>query len=326
MAALPLPWEAHRAVLPAGARADLDAWLSGARDLASFVPAAWSAAPAVAAFLGGLGWATLEASLRTEFTESAEPIYPPFHTWFRPLQLVASPADVRVILPATDPYPFGAADGLAFSVVPRSFLPDTLRNILWVRNVCVACPSMVSAAPAAAPVPVGTAVAAVPAATGDRGKDSATAREGKEPAGAEETEQGNETSLTSDVVGKLVAGGSLEAWAVQGVLLLNLHATVRARVPKSHRYVGWDGFARAVVTAALDAQPGAVSLFLGGTVRTALEDICTAHESPILATTHPCDLTWEGKPDAPARAFKTALPFVSINELLVLQGLQPIAW
>ena len=44
------------------------------------------------------------------------------------------------------------------------------------------------------------------------------------------------------------AGGNLEKWAQQGVLLLNATLTVRANQPGSHQRRGWENFTHAVIS------------------------------------------------------------------------------
>ncbi len=59
-------------------------------------------------------------------------------------------------------------------------------------------------------------------------------------------------------------GGNLEAWAIQGVLLLNTVLTVRAGSPNSHRGNGWETFTDAVIRAINDKLERVVFLLWGG--------------------------------------------------------------
>jgi uracil-DNA glycosylase len=56
--------------------------------------------------------------------------------------------------------------------------------------------------------------------------------------------------LSTDVDGyKMPSHGSLEAWARQGVLLLNTSLTVRHGKPRTHSAIGWTSFTEAVLRA-----------------------------------------------------------------------------
>lgn len=340
------PWEFHRVALPEAVRSDFDAWMAGTRPLASFIPAPWRAAPAVAAVLATPTWAALEARLRDEYLETAAVrtgVYPLFHTWFRPLALCSTPAAVRVILPAAEPYADDRADGLAFSI-RCGRLPDTLRNMLLVRTMNAVATTAACAKRAREPEPEPEPEreperdakrlkvhggAGAPDATSEPAavmvKPKAEPK--TEPKAELKTEPAPmQMPWTADVVARATAGGSLNVWAMQGVLLLNISVTVRGGAKKSHQSWGWDVFTRACCEAVLAASDTAVCLLLGGGARTFLQDAAVSHGAAVVETTHPCDLTWEGNPDRPAQAFKTGEPYRAVNELLVMQGTTPIVW
>jgi uracil-DNA glycosylase len=53
--------------------------------------------------------------------------------------------------------------------------------------------------------------------------------------------------IHSDLGSPVPAGGNLERWAKQGVLLLNATLTVRASAPGSHQNKGWEAFTDAAI-------------------------------------------------------------------------------
>lgn len=58
-------------------------------------------------------------------------------------------------------------------------------------------------------------------------------------------------------------GGDLEAWAHQGVLLLNATLTVRAKSPGSHQHKGWEEFTDAVIKTLSDEREHLVFMLWG---------------------------------------------------------------
>src|SRR5690606_32426801 len=85
--------------------------------------------------------------------------------------------------------------------------------------------------------------------------------------------------------------GCLDAWARQGVLLLNATLTVRARQAASHQGKGWETFTDAVIRAVNDKPERVVFILWGASARRkkALIDqtrhvvIESAHPSPLSA-------------------------------------------
>lgn len=69
--------------------------------------------------------------------------------------------------------------------------------------------------------------------------------------------------LAEDVGFKEAGHGDLEAWADQGVLLLNATLTVRARQAASHQKQGWEHFTDAVIRTLSEARPNLVFLLWG---------------------------------------------------------------
>ena len=122
--------------------------------------------------------------------------------------------------------------------------------------------------------------------------------------------------MTDDLGQHPGPGGDLSSWEEQGVLLLNRVLTVREGQPASHRHLGWQEVTDCAVRA-LVARGGPLVAVLWGRdaqeVRPALGDV------PLVMSAHPSPLS-------ASRGFFGSRPFSRVNELLALQGAQPIRW
>ena len=110
---------------------------------------------------------------------------------------------------------------------------------------------------------------------------------------------------------------NLEAWARQGVLLLNAVLTVRAGEPTSHGGIGWQRFTDAVIRKISDECDGVVFMLWGNYAR-AKRDLIDADRHHILEAAHPSPLA--------RGAFFGCRHFSKANELLVKQNKTPIDW
>ncbi len=112
--------------------------------------------------------------------------------------------------------------------------------------------------------------------------------------------------------------GNLEAWARQGVLLLNTTLTVRAGQAASHQGHGWEIFTDQVLRTVNDKQQPVVFLLWGAAARKkkALIDL-TRHV--VLESAHPSPLSAHN-------GFFGSRPFSKTNAALVAAGLAPIDW
>lgn len=112
--------------------------------------------------------------------------------------------------------------------------------------------------------------------------------------------------------------GNLEAWARQGVLLLNATLTVRAGQAGSHQGKGWETFTDEVIQAVNAKSEHVVFVLWGGYARrkTALidRDRHTVVESP-----HPSPLSAHN-------GFFGSRPFSRTNAALLAHGQDPIDW
>jgi uracil-DNA glycosylase len=112
--------------------------------------------------------------------------------------------------------------------------------------------------------------------------------------------------------------GNLTKWAQQGVLLLNAFLTVRANEPASHSKIGWEEFTNAVIKKISDEKKGVVFLLWGkfAQEKQVLIDETKHH---VLKAAHP-------SPFSADKGFFGCKHFSKTNELLMLQGLEPVDW
>ncbi|MBG6218565.1 uracil-DNA glycosylase [Arthrobacter sp. CAN_A6] len=122
--------------------------------------------------------------------------------------------------------------------------------------------------------------------------------------------------LSSDLGRTVPASGDLSLWSEQGVLLLNRVLTVRAGESASHRNLGWEELTDAALTA-LAARSGPLVAVLWG--RDALKMKPLLGDTPTVESAHPSPLS-------ASRGFFGSRPFSRVNELLRLQGAEPVDW
>jgi uracil-DNA glycosylase len=112
--------------------------------------------------------------------------------------------------------------------------------------------------------------------------------------------------------------GSLEAWARQGVLLLNAVLTVRAHEPNSHKDKGWEKLTDAVIQAVSAKKEPVVFVLWGGYAKKKAKLIDAKRHTVILGT-HPSPLS-------ASQGFFGSKPYSTINEALRKHGNAPIDW
>lgn len=110
---------------------------------------------------------------------------------------------------------------------------------------------------------------------------------------------------------------NLEAWARQGVLLLNAVLTVRAGIAASHSRIGWQTFTDAVIRTLSDKRDGLVFLLWGNFARSKRALIDTSRHF-VLEAAHPSPLA--------GGAFFGCKHFSKTNSLLLQEGKTPIEW
>ena len=123
--------------------------------------------------------------------------------------------------------------------------------------------------------------------------------------------------IESDLGGRMSGKPDLEAWAVQGVLLLNAVLTVRAGEPTSHAAIGWQTFTDAVIKTISERCEGVVFLLWGNYARSKACLVDTSRHS-VLEAAHPSPLA--------RGAFFGCRHFSRTNEILRAEGKEPIDW
>lgn len=112
--------------------------------------------------------------------------------------------------------------------------------------------------------------------------------------------------------------GCLEAWARQGVLLLNTALTVRAHAANSHQGKGWETFTDQVIRAVNDKPERVVFILWGANARKKKALIDTSRHT-VIESAHPSPLSAHN-------GFFGSKPFSRANEALVAAGRSPVDW
>jgi uracil-DNA glycosylase len=112
--------------------------------------------------------------------------------------------------------------------------------------------------------------------------------------------------------------GNLEAWARQGVLLLNATLTVRAGAAASHQGKGWEQFTDEVLRV-VDAKPHPVVFILWGASARRKKALIDTSRHVIIESAHPSPLSAHN-------GFLGSRPFSRTNGALRSAGLEPIDW
>jgi len=123
--------------------------------------------------------------------------------------------------------------------------------------------------------------------------------------------------IESDLGITLKKNGNLEAWANQGVFLLNAVLTVRAAQAASHSSIGWNLFTDSVIKAISDQKEGVVFMLWGNFARSK-RDLIDHNRHLVLEAAHPSPLA--------RGAFFGCRHFSKCNEYLISRSLQPIDW
>ncbi len=112
--------------------------------------------------------------------------------------------------------------------------------------------------------------------------------------------------------------GNLQAWAEQGVLLLNATLTVRANQPGSHQNKGWEIFTDTVIRKLSEEKKDLVFL-LWGKFAQAKEYLIDTSKHHTLKAAHP-------SPYSANAGFFGCRHFSKTNEILKKQGKKEINW
>ena len=126
------------------------------------------------------------------------------------------------------------------------------------------------------------------------------------------------TELRSDLGIATPPHGNLEAWARQGVLLLNATLTVRAGQAGSHQGKGWELFTDEVLRR-VNAKEQRVVFILWGTYARKKKALLDLDRHIVIESPHPSPLSAHN-------GFFGSRPFSRANAALVDAGLDPIDW
>ncbi|MAT07089.1 MAG: uracil-DNA glycosylase [Acidimicrobiaceae bacterium] len=124
--------------------------------------------------------------------------------------------------------------------------------------------------------------------------------------------------LHADVGVPVPDHGNLEAWAAQGVLLLNATLTVRAGQAGSHQQHGWETFTDQVIRT-VDAKPDHVVFILWGGYARRKKTLIDASRHTIIESPHPSPLSAH-------QGFFGTKPFSRANDALIAHGQTPVDW
>jgi uracil-DNA glycosylase len=124
--------------------------------------------------------------------------------------------------------------------------------------------------------------------------------------------------LQTDIPGfQAPVSGNLEAWARQGVLMLNAVLTVAEGQPGSHKPFGWELFTDAVIRLISDKKEHVVFL-LWGKYAMSKSELIDQQKHLVLTAAHPSPLA--------RGAFFGCRHFSRTNTYLEEKGLSPINW
>jgi uracil-DNA glycosylase len=112
--------------------------------------------------------------------------------------------------------------------------------------------------------------------------------------------------------------GNLEAWAGEGVLLLNATLTVRAGQAGSHHGKGWETFTDEVIRA-VNAKNERVVFILWGSKARQKKAFVNLDRHVVIESAHPSPLSAHN-------GFFGSKPFSRTNQALVDAGLPPVDW
>jgi uracil-DNA glycosylase len=124
--------------------------------------------------------------------------------------------------------------------------------------------------------------------------------------------------LESDLAIPAPGHGNLEAWARQGVLLLNTCLTVRSGQAGSHHGKGWETFTDEVLRV-VEAKEQRVVFVLWGAPARKKKALVRSPQHIVIESAHPSPLS-------AYNGFFGSRPFSRTNDALIQAGLDPIDW
>lgn len=126
------------------------------------------------------------------------------------------------------------------------------------------------------------------------------------------------TEMQSDLGLDPPRHGNLEAWAHQGVLLLNATLTVRSGQAASHHGRGWETFTDQVIRA-VSAKPERVVFILWGANARRKKPLIDLSRHVVVESAHPSPLSAHN-------GFFGSRPFSRTNAALIEAGREPVDW
>lgn len=126
------------------------------------------------------------------------------------------------------------------------------------------------------------------------------------------------TELESDLGIPRATHGNLEAWARQGILMLNTVLTVRSGAPNSHKGKGWETFTDAALTA-VNQLPRPVVFLLWGSHAKQKAKLIDQKKHVVITGVHPSPMSADN-------GFFGSKPFSKVNDALEEAGQTPIDW
>jgi len=124
--------------------------------------------------------------------------------------------------------------------------------------------------------------------------------------------------LKADLGADIPTHGNLEAWAKQGVLLLNAALTVRKNEPGSHQKIGWSVFTNIVISF-LNEKESPTAFVLCGNFARQKKHLITNEKHLVIESSHPSPLS-------AYNGFFGSRPFSKVNNFLIENNLDPIDW
>jgi uracil-DNA glycosylase len=126
------------------------------------------------------------------------------------------------------------------------------------------------------------------------------------------------TELRDDLHIEPPGHGNLEAWARQGVLLLNATLTVRAGQAGSHQGKGWETFTDEVIRV-VNAKADPVVFILWGSYARKKKMLIDTSRHVVIESAHPSPLSARN-------GFFGSRPFSRTNAALRERGREPVDW
>ena len=125
--------------------------------------------------------------------------------------------------------------------------------------------------------------------------------------------------LESDIGKKITTqNGNLEAWAKQGVFLLNTTLTVEQSKPLSHQELGWSEFTNKVITI-ISRELNNIVFILWGSHAQSKKNLIDPNKHLILTSAHPSPLS-------AYRGFFGSKPFSKTNNFLESKQIDKMKW